>query len=1093
MTGRVSRAALAIALATTGLGASPALAKKLGAIAAVRQTGGVLELTTRDREIVTIQPWRDDIVRIRMGRDGKLADAGDGKAPIVIAAPQPGIAFKVSETPDYYLAQTAAVSLRIYRDALRIEAWDVGNRKLIWRQLGPVDLEADRNIETLSSDAHEQFFGGGQQNGSFAFKGKLMEIGYSGGWEEGDRPNPAPFFFSSAGYGVLRNSWKNGSYDFRSDDYLVATHKEGRYDAFFLFGGTPAAIIDDYTTLTGRPRMLPRWGYEYGDADCYNDGDNSKKPGTVPPGWSDGPTGKTPDVVASVAAKYRQHDMPGGWILPNDGYGCGYTGLPEVVKGLAGYGFKTGLWTESGVDKIAWEVGKAGTRVQKLDVAWTGKGYQFALDANRDAAQGILDNSDSRPVVWTVMGWAGIQRYAITWTGDQTGSWDYIRWHIPTYIGSGLSGQVYAAGDVDGIFGGSPETFTRDLQWKSFTPVLMGMSGWSATSRKHPWWFEEPYRSINRDYLKLRQRLMPYLYTYARAAEDSGAPIVRGLLWDHPDDPNALNEKYKYQYFYGRDFLVAPVYRSQSVTGGWREGVYLPRGRWIDYWDGRVTDAPAGGKVIDYPVKLETLPVLVRAGAIIPMYPASLYDGQVRKTELTLDIYPAGQSSFSLYEDDGNTRAYQQGASSRQEIKVAAPENAAGPIAISIGAITGQYQGMEPQRAYRLQVHSRFAVQGVTLGGKPLAKAASKAALTAGTWFYDPVDKFGTLHVLIGAVPVAQALDLAVEPVAGATLAATPGYPAMPPHDDFVPVDAIKVIGRPLEEAGKPLENVFDGKPDTWFRTSRDASISYGAPEFTLYLGERRAIDGFDIAPRNDQHWQSGQVRKFEIYVADSNGEWGRPAYTGELKLQQGNQSLRFAPIVGRLLRFRILSTHDAQDGKDPMVLAAGGGGRPIDALAPASVGNVTISEFRLHEFTVPEGRSVKRAASDFTWKPVGVAADKVRVADAARPLSMNGLAFTKGFATAGDARIDITLTGFPLLFRADLGIDDACKLAGATHFQIWGDDRLLFDSGAISAPAVVKPEVDIRGLKRLSLRTIGGGAALCANWANATVVGTPQ
>ena len=138
----------------------------------------------------------------------------------------------------------------------------------------------------------------------------------------------------------------------------------------------------------------------------YNDGDNRKKPGTVPEGWSDGPTGTTPDVVQSVAAKYREHDMPGGWILPNDGYGCGYTDLPRTVQELAKHGFRTGLWTEDGVDKIAWEVGTAGSRVQKLDVAWTGKGYQFAMDANKQAFDGIWNNSDSRPFLWTVMGWS---------------------------------------------------------------------------------------------------------------------------------------------------------------------------------------------------------------------------------------------------------------------------------------------------------------------------------------------------------------------------------------------------------------------------------------------------------------------------------------------------------------------------------------------------------------------------------------------------------------------------------------------------------------------------------------------------------------
>lgn len=1091
---QVSCMALATALLWASA-ATPVAAKPLGPLASVRQDGGTLELHTRDGEIVTVQLYGDNIVRIRAGANGKLTDAGDGIAKIVIADPIAQPNWKLGETPDYHLVQTGTFSLRIYKNALRFEGWDAANSRPIWREMTPIDLSTDRNVETIASSPKEQFFGGGMQNGNITFKGKLMQIGYSGGWEENDRPNPSPVFLSSAGYAVLRNSWKDGSYDFRSDDYLVAEHKEGRFDSFYIFGDTPAALVEGITKLSGTQKMLPRWGYEFGDADCYNDGDNKKKPGTVPDGWSDGPTGTTPDVINSVAAKYREYDMPGGWILPNDGYGCGYTKLPEVVQGLAKYGFKTGLWTESGTDKIAWEVGTAGTRVQKIDVAWSGKGYQFALDANHDAAKGILDNSNSRPMVWTVMGWGGIQRYAIPWTGDQSGSWDYIRWHIPTYVGSGMSGQAYAASDLDGIFGGSPETYTRDLQWKAFTPVLMGMSGWSAVERKHPWWFDEPYRGINRDYLKLRQRLMPYLYTYAHQTELTGAPIVRGLNWDHPNDPDALTEKHKYQFFYGRDFLVAPVYRSQSTSGGWRPDVYLPEGRWIDYWDGRVSEAPKAGLSIDYPVTLDKIPVFVRAGAIIPMYPTSLYDGQVPKTELTLDIYPQGQSSFTLYEDDGNTRQYANGASSSQIITASAPDRGVGPISVNVGAISGHYDGMEPARAYRLQLHTRFPASTVTQNGQPLVQAQSKAALSAGSWFYDPSDKYGTLIILTAPIAVAQAFEIKVTPAANATLAATPSYPKMPPRDGFVPVDAIRVINRPFEEPGKPVENAFDGKPDTWFRTSRDASIAYGAPEVTFYLGGRRAIDGFDIAPRNDEHWKYGQIRDYEIYVADNNGEWGKTAYVGQLKQLQEKQSVRFAPIVGRLIRFRILNTHDGE-GKDPMVLGSADTAKLVDPLAAVSVGNVAISEWRLHEYQVSDDASVKQSATELTWQPVATPGANVRLASAAKPLRMNGVAFGQGFAMATGARTDIALAGYPQLFRADLGVDDQCRAAATLRFQIWGDGRLMYDSGEVRAPAVVKPEIDIRGVKLLSLRTLeqgkGQNKSLCGNWANATVIGVP-
>src|SRR5699024_4286727 len=130
-------------------------------------------------------------------------------------------------------------------------------------------------------------------------------------------------------------------------------------------------------------------------------------------------------------------------------------------------------WTEDGLPDQEFEVKDAGVRVRKLDVAWIGSGYEFALNGAKEAYEGIEENSDARGFVWMVDGWSGAQRYAVQWTGDQSGSWDNIRFHIPTIAGSGLSGQAFTTGDIDGIFGGSAETYTRDLQWKAFNPVLM--------------------------------------------------------------------------------------------------------------------------------------------------------------------------------------------------------------------------------------------------------------------------------------------------------------------------------------------------------------------------------------------------------------------------------------------------------------------------------------------------------------------------------------------------------------------------------------------------------------------------------------------
>jgi alpha-glucosidase (family GH31 glycosyl hydrolase) len=403
-------------------------------------------------------------------------------------------------------------------------------------------------------------------------------------------------------------------------------------------------------------------------------------------------------VIDSVARKYRAHDMPGGWILPNDGYGCGYTDLPYTVEELHKLGFWTGLWTENGVDRIAWEVGTAGTRLCKLDVAWVYRGYDFALDACRTAYEGIENNCDGRGFVWTVMGWAGTQRYATVWSGDQKGNWEYIRFHIPTVIGSGLSAFNAATGDVDGIFGGSPKTYVRDLQWKCFTPVLMGMSGWSKYM-KQPYVYGEPYTTINRKYLKLKMRLTPYLYTYSHIAHTTGVPTVRGMVLEFPEDPVTPGKATQYQFMSGEWLLVAPVYTPSDE----RDSIYFPAGTWIDYWDG--TRYEGNTWLASYHAPLDKLPLFVRSGAIIPMYQPMYYDWERPTDTLTLDIYPDGHSVYDLYEDDGLTREHRKGIYAFTRFEVSVANDHPNVAVITIYPAKGDFKGRLKKRTYLIRLH----------------------------------------------------------------------------------------------------------------------------------------------------------------------------------------------------------------------------------------------------------------------------------------------------------------------------------------------------------------------------------------------------
>lgn len=620
--------------------------------------------------------YQDGIFRIWLSPDGQFTNPAAND--IVINDKSEKINLQISsDTKNIYLS-TPACLVKIQRTPLLFSLYNK-NGKQLWSEKSPLSF-GSRTVQQLVYHPDEYFYGGGMQNGYFSHKDSMILIEKGGGWNNGGRPNPVPFYMSSYGYGALRNTFDAGVYDFSK--YMMFSHNENRFDCYYFVGSSLKSVLEKYTTVTGRPFMPARWQLSMGDANCYN-----KK-------------GTTPDVIKLIADAYIKHDMPRGWILPNDGYGCGYTKLDSTVTELHKRGFYTGLWTENGVEKIATEVGVYGTRLCKLDVAWVGPGYKYALDGCKAAYEGIENNCDGRGFVWSVMGWAGTHRYSVVWTGDQYSSWEYIRFHIPTVIGSGLSAQNCATGDIDAIFGGSAKTYTRDLQWKCFTPVLMTMSGW-AKKDKQPWIWGEPYTSINRKYLQLKMRFTPYMYTLMHEANLTGLPAVRGLLLEFPKDSVTWGKLTQYEYLLGTSLLVAPVYKDEEK----RDSIYLPDGKWVDYWDGKVYSGKQWLNGYDAP--LDKLPLFVKAGSVIPMYPQMNFDGERPLDTLFLDIYPGeGPVRYRLYEDDGISREYKKGVSATTVIDLKGKET------IKINGIQGNYKGMLLQRNYTLYVH---------LGKKPVS------------------------------------------------------------------------------------------------------------------------------------------------------------------------------------------------------------------------------------------------------------------------------------------------------------------------------------------------------------------------------------
>src|SRR5690606_35180674 len=173
--------------------------------------------------------------------------------------------FQLEEDAREVRIRTDALVLHIQRQPLRLalDRRQDGADVALWRELQPLDLDTQQSLQVLSSDSDEHFFGGGQQNGRFAFKGRELEVSYSGGWEEGDRPNPAPMLLSSRGWGMLRNTWSDGTYDLRQADQATLLHREDRFDAYYFVGNDLQRLLERYTQLTGRPNMVARWALSY--------------------------------------------------------------------------------------------------------------------------------------------------------------------------------------------------------------------------------------------------------------------------------------------------------------------------------------------------------------------------------------------------------------------------------------------------------------------------------------------------------------------------------------------------------------------------------------------------------------------------------------------------------------------------------------------------------------------------------------------------------------------------------------------------------------------------------------------------------------
>lgn len=364
----------------------------------------------------------------------------------------------------------------------------------------------------------------------------------------------------------------------------------------------------------------------------------------------------------------KTYDMPWPW-----GGRCGVVDFtnPAAAKWWGDYQQRPiddgvdGFWTDMGEPAWSNEEEKDRLNMQHYAGPHSAIHNVYGLYWDRVVTEEFSRrNPDKRLFQMTRAAFSGMQRYCFSWTGDSgdsrkmTDSWEQFAYQIPMMLSAGLGGVPFITGDITGYCGtiedyvDAAELYVRWMQFGLFTPLSRAHH--EGNTAVEPWMFPPVAMAAAKKAIELKYKLLPYIYTCAREAYDTGLPIMRAMFLEFPDDKECRRQDF--QFMFGPSLLVAPVVEQGATT---RE-LYLPKGRWYDWYTG---DAFDGGQFITVPAPLDRIPLLVREGSIIPTVEVCKNTAESRTAPVTFRCFPRdGQTvSFSLYEDDGESLGYTRG------------------------------------------------------------------------------------------------------------------------------------------------------------------------------------------------------------------------------------------------------------------------------------------------------------------------------------------------------------------------------------------------------------------------------------------------
>lgn len=740
-----------------------------------------------DNGYVTISFKREDIVRVTMN---PTEHPSQKTTPAVVVENQ-DVDFQLVENEETIEVSTNALDIHIQKAPFRVHMFDKDGVVIVSEQDRGMGYQESGDVICYKDmKDQDRFYGFGEKSGFLDKRGEKYTMWNSDVYaphnpETDPLYQSIPYFMSlrdGRAHGIFFDNSYKSTFDMKTEnDHYSFQAEGGQLDYYVFIGPTPKEVIEQYTHITGRMPLPPKWaiGYHqsrysyqseqevrevanafieknipldviYLDIHYMNeyrvftfDKDQFPTPDKmiedlknagirvvpiVDPGVKKDPEYATyqEGIRDDHFCRYIEGDLYTGDVWP------GESAFPDFTdtRTREWWGEKHKFYTDLGIEGIWNDMNEPAvfneTKTMDTEVMHKNDGDPqthralhnlYGLLMGEATYEGMKKQlNGKRSFLLTRAGYAGVQRYASVWTGDNRSFWEHLQMSLPMCMNLGLSGVAFTGPDVGGFaHDTNGELLTRWTQVGAFTPYFRNHSALE-TIRQEPWQFGEKYESIIKRYIQLRYQWLPQLYSLFHEAHETGLPVMRPLMLEYPADEKTY-QLYD-QFMIGNNVMIAPIMQP-GVTD---RAVYFPEGTWVDYFTG---EEYTGMKTHLIHAELDMLPMFVKKGTFVAHSPVKQSTMQTQD-QLILHVYANEEGEYStvFYDDDGETYEYENETNMKLPITVVSQTDR---VDLQFGERTGSY--VPNYNNVDVYIHGLKQNQELTINGESVKGTDSEQGL----------------------------------------------------------------------------------------------------------------------------------------------------------------------------------------------------------------------------------------------------------------------------------------------------------------------------------------------------------------------------